>query len=425
MDLIERVTIDGSELTVRPNRRLKSLLPFDFKVSYEPAIDLAALPWQIALLPFLWNVAPIVWATGQEFEVDVLDPRVAASFDAVRDEFRAMYPSLAWDGSIRPRDITEAPPPPAAGLSTASLFSGGVDSTWTALSHAGTSHLLITIWGADVRQSDRTTWARITTRNAEFAARHAGGFATATSNFKSINYPRLNTLTREITNWWSFVQLSPGLLGLTAPILYAHGVPIIYVAASLTAESAGSYASQPRIDNRVSLATAEAEHDSFDLSRQDRIKRLVDWQKEMGERLTLRVCLTFVTREGGNCGQCEKCLRTMVGLVQAGADPTAFGFPDYRRELLDSIPGLFATRRIRLEGTGFNWRDPQAHARTSAGLEGSFWSWLREFDFATYRRTQRPGRLSWERIDPLVARAPRVVAIAREARRLVRRIGPR
>ena len=137
MDLIERVTIRGSELTVRPSRRLRSLLPFDFKVSYEPAIDLAELPPQITLLPFLWNVAPIVWATGQEFEVDVLDPRVAASFDAVRDEFRAMYPSLKWDGSIRPRDVSEAPPPSPSGVTAASLFSGGLDSTWTALTPRG------------------------------------------------------------------------------------------------------------------------------------------------------------------------------------------------------------------------------------------------------------------------------------------------
>ena len=177
------------------------------------------------------------------------------------------------------------------------------------------------------------------------------------------------------------------------------------------------------------MATAAVEHDSFDLSRQQKIERLVGWQKETGEQLTLRVCLTFVTREGGNCGRCEKCLRTMVGLVLAGADPTAFGFPDYRPAILDTIPGLFAARRIRLEGMGFMWRDLQDHARKSVVLDGAFWSWLREFDFATYRRTQRPGRLSWERIDPLVARAPRVVAVARQGRRLirrlVRRVGPR
>lgn len=424
MDLIEHVAIDGSQLTVRPARRLRRFIPYDISVEYEPGVDLATMPEQVTLLPFLWTVAPIVWAIDHEYEVDVLDPRVARSFELMRTELRTMYPSLAWSGAIRPRAVSAAPDAPDSGLTHAALFSGGVDSTLTALRYEGKQQLLITVWGADVRLTDHGAWARISARNGAFAVRHAGGFATVRSNFKSINYPLLNTLAPEIPNWWREVQLSPGTLGLTAPLLHANGIPLIRVASTLTEESAANYASLPRLDNLLSLATSHVEHDAFELSRQAKIQKLVDWQRETAEALTLRVYLSHVTKDGGNCGRCEKCLRTIVGLLIAGADPTGCGFPGSRPEQLEAIPGQFASRRIKLEGQGFMWTDLQKNAPPPSVLDGPFWSWLRKFDFYAYRMSQRPDRFSWDRINPLVARVPRLVGAARSARRLVRRLEP-
>ena len=186
MDLIDKVMIRGAELTFRPARNLRRFVPYDISVAYDPAIDLATIPEQVTLLPFLWTVAPIVWAIGREYEVDVLDPRVARSFEQMRAELRTMYPSLTWSGAIRPRALNAPRDPAPTHLTHAALFSGGVDSTLTALRYEGKNQLLISVWGADVRLSDHGTWAKIRARNSAFAARHGGGFATVRSNFKSI-----------------------------------------------------------------------------------------------------------------------------------------------------------------------------------------------------------------------------------------------
>jgi hypothetical protein len=425
MELIDHVALEGARMTVRPARSLRRFVPYDLSFEYEDGLDLALVPQQVTMLPFLWTVAPIVWALGQEYELDVLDPRVAQSFEHMRAELRTMYPSLSWSGAIRPREVSTAPDSPLSELTHAALFSGGVDSTFTALRYQGKDQLLISVWGADVRLTDHDTWERIATRNEAFAARHGSAFATVRSNFKSINYPLLNTLAPDIPNWWREVQLSPGTLGLTAPLLYAKGIPIIRVASTLTAESAANYASLPRLDNLVSLATARVEHDGFELSRQAKIETLVDRQRRSGEPMTLRVCLTHVTKDGGNCGRCEKCLRTIVGLLIAGADPRDFGFPRYRPEQVEGIPAQFAARRLKLEGQGFMWTDLQAHTPPASVLDGPFWSWLRGFDFYAYRMSQRPNLVSWERVNPLIARMPRLVGAARSARRLLRRLEPR
>jgi hypothetical protein len=427
MNLIERLSVRGSELTVRPSRRLSLLLPSEFKIAFDPSVELAEMPPQIALLPFLWNVAPIVWAADQTFEIDALDPRVAESFIAVREELRMMYPSLGWRGEVRASQLVPAPEPPPTSLTAAALFSGGVDSTWTALSHAGPGLLLVSVWGADVRLSDPDTWRLISSRNAEFAARHAGAFSVVRSTFKSINYPRLSTLTPEIPNWWSHIQMTMGTAPLAAPVMYRHGISMMFVPATVTAEFRPNYASLPRLDEKVSLATAHVEHDGFGLLRQQKIERLVAWQRSHSDsQLHLRVCITWVTANGGNCGRCEKCVRTMVGLLLAGGDPVTFGFPDYRPAILDRVPTLFPSRRFRfMEEEVFMWQDLQAHVRRRDDLHGPFWSWLREFDFERYRLSQPVGWLTWARINPWVARTPRLVAAARGARRLARRMTPR
>ena len=217
-------------MSVRPAPALRRYMPRDFEISYDPPLDLAALPEQVRLLPFLWQVAPIVWAADLAFEVELLDPRVANSFEAVRTRLRAMYPSIGWNGEIRARALVAPPDPPPSALTKAALFSGGVDSTWTAIKHRGDDLLLITIWGTHVAPRDRKSWAKVAAKNEAFAAAHAGGFARVKANLKELNYLQLRTFSPEISHWWTLVQHAMAYTGVTAPILYRHGIDTLLIA---------------------------------------------------------------------------------------------------------------------------------------------------------------------------------------------------
>ena len=425
-DLIERVDVHGAQMTVRPGRQLRRYMPHDFEVSYDPPLDLAAIPEQIRLLPFLWQVAPIVWATDQQLEVDVLDPRVAESFAAVRNELRAMYPSLGWRGEIKARSVVSAPLPQPTPLTTAALFSGGIDSTWTALKHSGTSLLLITIWGTHVPVSDRDSWSRVLAKNTAFADAHAGGFGTIRANLKDLNYLRLRSLSPEISHWWTLVQHGMSYTAVTAPLLYRHGVETLMIAASYSPGFNTPWGSDPRIDDLISLGHARVCHDSYEVERQDKLEGIVARFQETGERPPeLRVCLDPVKAHGGNCGRCQKCLRAQLGVYLVGGDPTDYGFPDFRPSILDAVPGMFSSFKFRFgEGQVYLWTDLKNHITPEAEASHPTWAWMRGFDFQRYMDVQpeRRGPTRSQRV-ALGARFSTAYGLARAATRLRRRFG--
>jgi hypothetical protein len=429
MELIERVTIDGPRVTFAPARELRPFVPDDLRFEYEPSVDLGSLPRQVVELPFLWNVVPIVWAIGAHANVDVLDPRVAASFQAVRAELRLMYPSLAWSGDVTARQQSAPPAAERATHKNAALFTGGVDSTSTALSHAGPDLLLVSIWGADIRLGDERTWRNIETRNRRFAARHAGSLAVVRSNFRSLNYPRLNRLSPDIRLWLSHVQISMALAAACAPVLHHAGVETLHIASSVPPQSIDSvtyFAGLPRLDNLISLGRAQVHHDEAHLSRQQKVQRIVDYVAANDSPPPfLQVCIHHIPAGGGNCQRCEKCLRTMASVKAAGADPRLFGFPDFNEGHLATIRRAFDTGEIRFtQAEAEFWTDLQellpAHA------DGPFWDWLRSFDFVRYGHDHPPvRRRGWAQTSVILARAPRVLSAARRARQSFRGLNPR
>ena len=423
--LIERVVIRGSQMTVRPARALRNFMPHDFGVGYDPAIDLAAIPEQIRLLPFLWQVAPIVWATDQELEVDVLDPRVSESFDAVRNELRAMYPSLGWRGEIKARSLTPSPPPQPSQLTEAALFSGGVDSTWTALKHSGKNLLLITIWGTHVALSDQRSWSKVVAKNSAFAEAHAGAFATIKSNLKDLNYLRLRSISDEVPHWWTLVQHGMSYTGVTAPLLYKHGIGTLHVGASYSPGFSTPWGSDPRIDDLISLGHARVHHDSYEVERQDKVQRIVaHFQKTGAPPAELRVCVDAIKSHGGNCERCQKCLRAQLGVFLVGGDPVEYGFPGFRQSLLDEVPGMFERFKYRFgEGQVYLWTDLKNHVPPEAEDAHPIWAWIRNFDFQRYmdEQPERRGPSREQRV-ALGGRFGRLYGLARAATKVRRRL---
>jgi hypothetical protein len=421
MPLVEQLDIHGSRMKVRAARQLSRYLLEDFEVEYPPEVDLAAMPPGVALLPFVWNVAPIVWATDQHFVVDELDHRVATSMEAVREEFKAMYPSLAWSGSIAAKRLVEVPSRPAGRFSAASFYTGGVDSTWTALRHAAPDLLLIRVWGSDVRLENEDEWRAVAAHAQGFADTFGGGFAHVRSNFRSISYRRLDRLTPAITLWWIDVQMSLALAGLAAPLLHHHGIPLLRIASSYTAAYSAPSVLLPRVDDKVSLATARFGHDSWEYSRQAKIKAIVEFHRERKNvQWPLMVC--WLSRPGReNCGRdCEKCIRTVIGLSMAGADLAAYGFANAPAP--EEIPGMIEDAGLLhfSDHDVYMWSDLQQHARMTAGLEGPFWEWLREVDLEGFLHRQPPVPAKATRYAWLDRAAPRLYDRLRSAKRALR-----
>jgi len=92
--------------------------------------------------------------------------------------------------------------------------------------------------------------------------------------------------------------------------------------------------SHPLLDPCYSSSDVRIRHDGLSISRLDKIKMIAGWDLALNN---IKVC--GPNWPGKNCGQCEKCVRTMLGLVAAGAleKTTAFPLDDVTAELAAKV----------------------------------------------------------------------------------------
>jgi hypothetical protein len=438
-DLIASVRRSAQRIEIEPHPALRRYLNGAFFAEYDDSVDLRSVDEAILQIPFLLNVAPVVWATGGDYTVDAVDERLAQSLSSLSEVLRGLYPELFGGGHLRPRRTIESREPadgrPAPPVEVAALFSGGVDSVYTALAADPASKLLVTVWGSDVALDDERGWRAVRDRAGGFARDHGHRLATVRSNFRDfLNYSQLNYLAPSVPDWWAYVQHGMGLIGLTAPVLATHGSHRLLIAATHTEAYCGPWGSNPAIDTSTAWGTLSVDHHGFEVSRQEKLAYLTKrFAAGSGAAPFLRVCYSSASPDGGNCGRCEKCLRTATGLVLEGADPVEFGLRGSPERLgPDAIAGFSAHRLQMGEDEVFMWEDLKTRARAwlsherGAGTAGSgalpaYFRWLCDFDFAAYSRDQAARQRSGRRLRSALARFPRA---QRAIRRLLGR-GPR
>ena len=122
-----------------------------------------------------------------------------------------------------------------------------------------------------------------------------------------------------------------GLIGHAAPLAYLFNIDNLYIASSYTIKDKGKVtcASDPTIDNYVKFSDCHVIHDGYEYGRQEKIANICTYRKKIDKDIKLRVC--WISDSGENCNHCEKCIRTILGIVAEDENPVNYGFnPDYK-----------------------------------------------------------------------------------------------
>ncbi len=287
--------------------------------------DLSDCPDAIASVPFLANMLPIAWFAG--FDVQV-HPAVDAVFAAAQSDlfevYRAMYPhhrlrpalrasriaSFSWSGS---RDLL--------------LFSGGVDSVAAAIDLSAGDVEPVMVQGGDIPGEDEWAWefrSRILREHPVLGdlRRHV-----VRSNLREFYAPPVQSLC---LGWWGHVQHGPAAIGLLAPLAWARRAARVHLASSRMRP----WGSSREGDESLRFGSAAGVSADADVPRVTKLRRVVDWASARGATdLPLSLCL----HQGPNCGNCDKCLSTLVLAVSIGVDPGRLGIPMDD----DSYPRIF------------------------------------------------------------------------------------
>jgi hypothetical protein len=350
-------------------------------------------------LPLVATVLPLAWLTGSNIYVEALDRTFQASMDALKHAFEKMYCNVHFNtkitaGTLVDNTIANVDP----WERTALLFSGGVDSTYTLLTHRDLKPHLIMMWGVDnfAYPQHSAHWVKAVSTYSAFAERLRVPLHLIQTNSSQILHDRriehdFHKLLYDGT-LRARLQHSLLLLPLVAPLSMGR-FDRLFIAASndpthpyLRAPRA--WASNPGLDEKIVWANVRVTHDGY-IPRTAKITGAIK-EYVKTDKLHLRVC-TRSQLEGGhlNCGACEKCFRTILALIAAGIDPNACGFA-VDDSTFHSIRSLLETEGLDTQSIESEWR-PIAqllHERGDTEYNGSkdFFHWFRSFDFNSTKK---------------------------------------
>lgn len=309
--------------------------------------------------------------TGLDLKVDsVLDSVFSSNLDAVQNLF------LGWDASFRQvRVLSGGDPLERSGLKghrVGLFFSGGVDSFYTLLEHRDEITDLIFVHGFDIQPDDLESCKR-----AEQSIRRVGEpFGKRVVVVKT----DLRMMLDDYAGWGGRTH---GAAMATVAHLLPGDFESIYIAASDSYGFISPWGSHPEMDPLWSRSSLEFIHDGCDATRLEKMKRIVLSDTALQN---LRVC--WKNRKGAlNCGRCEKCIRTLIGLKIIGAPDCSAIFgkslrawrvlgvkiprPDFAVEQLDNLAALKKEPKHRL----LYWALSAAFFRSR--LRDRFKSWRR------------------------------------------------
>lgn len=355
-------------------------------------IDISDVPSSVSIIPFLGNLLPLAWICDAEVVVPEVDEDFFQSLPAIQRVYGQYYPALSFDGSLTTDRIVRNKSHENDGVGL--FFSGGLDSVSSLWELEGKKPVLLTLWGSDIKLLDHEGW-RIVRNHVERFSQH-GGFSRVTieSSFREfINEEAIDEYIRRQVDvgWWFGFQFGLGIISHGAPIAWKRNLSTLYFSgagswldpkyqdeaknAKLRSAGTSQMVETPKFCG-VKIVCAQS-----DWKRQRKIEfaapRSLD-RTDAGNDLSWRVC--WRSDGGSNCCHCEKCFRTIYGLIAAGYDPVRFGFPAERTRLSEAKK-LWDTSSFNFE-TRCLWKDIQeAFSQWDGTSIPKETEWILRYDF--------------------------------------------
>ena len=324
--LLNRISVDKGhvEYHFTVKGKLKQYFSTDTMwVDYQD--DMSAIPESILVIPFIANILPLMWVTNTVMWVTEVDKSFYEATIRLKDAYQRLYSHYPMKGNLIPaRFVDNSFQPQRESLL---LFSGGLDAGTTYVRIRESNPLLFNVQGWYHQLADIDSAADADIRDiTNFAKSEQRDFTFAKSNFavvvKESVFQRL-IRPRFHDSWWHGLNHSMGFISIAIPIAFLHSIKSIYIASSVPMGEFCMCASHVTTDSEFRFATVgNCVHDGSELSRQDKVHTVVEYQRLIKRPYFMRVC-SFNDK---NCCECEKCFRTVLGIVAEAADVTDFNF---------------------------------------------------------------------------------------------------
>lgn len=374
--------VNGKQLKIKfyGPEKMRDLVDSDVMfVDYTRSID--SVPESILNIVGVTSVLPLAMANGWDISVSCLNRNFIESIRDTMLGYKNMWPKLSMINILVSEEVESQTRP---FKDEAALYSGGIDAWATFAEHNETLNHLYTVHGADVHTDDFKNWKMIENSMRKMALQNNVSLDVIRSNFKEMFNTRQ---TFEFFNerfsdgYWHGFQHGPALVGLTAPLCYLDGINVLYIASSHTENYHAKLGSSPELEGVLKLGNTHVFHDLYNRSRQDKINMLVSKIKENElTNVEFRVC--WEGNSDTNCGTCEKCARTIGGLLAGKIDPESVGFKNINYGQIANSLKKFELPISHFVAT-VEWREIQQYL-LNMQCDNSFASQINETNFDIY-----------------------------------------
>lgn len=266
------------------------------------SLTLAGDPWVACLLPLAVTI-------GEPLRLTMpVDPLLYENAHQLVQIWNCWYPKLKVVPIVA--EVEQAPARRAPGK-TASFFSGGVDSFFTAIQRRELSDGrlqypvddLINVGGLDIALSQKDAYVRMQAVLEAAAAELGKKFVRLVTNVRQ---------TRLDTAEWGYLYHSGAISSVALALEERYAAALI--GSTFGYSDLAPWGSHPLTDPLYSTSRTRIVHDGASF---DKLTKILAVAKSPVAMKYLHVCATVGTDE--NCGNCHKCYRTMATLEVAGA----------------------------------------------------------------------------------------------------------
>lgn len=353
--------------------------------------DMSMVPESILAAPFVACIIPLMWATNTVMWVKELDQTFYNSILRVHDAYQRLYSHFPLKGNLIPANFIDNQLD--VKRESLLLFSGGLDANCSYVRIRDTKPLLFNIqgWYKKLTDVDEAADADIRDVNA-FAKREGLDCTSAKSNFAVVVKEAMwqkNIRPQFGDSWWHGFNHSMAFITIAMPLAYKNGIKNIYIASSVPMGEFCMCASHVTTDSEFRFAgVGKCIHDGSELVRQEKVKTVVAYQKTTGQPYPMRVC----SFNDHNCCECEKCFRTILGLVAEAVDIHDYGFyidkplKEHWEDVMSRRAGLMSFKSERILHWPYIIPRMKANYDKMTQEQKEFVDWFLSFDFKKAKR---------------------------------------
>lgn len=265
-------------------------------------------------------------------DIDIHVPVVERTFydclQTVKKVYKELFPASHFNFNVSADHIREFH---YKAERKATFFTGGVDATSALIENIGQKPILLNVWGGDVRLTDPTSHEQL----EKYFKRLSGDL--------NLEYVFVKTDGREMWkemeldmllpnhmdskrnhDWWASIAHILSMTTTIAPYAFLQGIGICYIGSSYVDGTNIFDSNNEKLITAIRFGSTLFESVDGQIDRLGKTKKIIDFHNTTGTDFQLKVCWNRVA--GENCSNCEKCYRTIMGIVVSGGVPKDYGF---------------------------------------------------------------------------------------------------